>query len=125
MTLLSPYGSKGPNVAEVQDTETLQWECPSCVVRYTSCRKVLNGIPDRTPPLHTCRGMKGLSVPFVREGTNAIHVANDREDYVNGELVQTDGEGRPIMSVQTVRDDGEDCTVYAPTATGSGVANDG
>ncbi len=43
--------------------------------------------------------------------------ARDREDYVGHELVQTDGEGRPVMSVVTTRDDGQDCAVYAPCAS--------
>jgi hypothetical protein len=43
--------------------------------------------------------------------------AQEREDYVGKELVQTDGEGRPIMSVITTRDEGQDCAVLAPTAT--------
>jgi len=45
--------------------------------------------------------------------------AREREDYVNGEVVQTvdvDGKARPIMSIVTTRDDGQDCTVLAPQA---------
>jgi len=26
-------------------------------------------------------------------------------------------DGRPVMNVTTIRDDGQDCTVFAPTAT--------
>jgi hypothetical protein len=52
------------------------------------------------------------------EGVRCKIESHEREDYINGDLVQTDGEGRPIMNVTTVRDDGQDCTVYAPTATG-------
>lgn len=54
---------------------------------------------------------------MVMAGTSAKIVAVEREDYVGTDLVQTDGEGRPIMSVVTVRDDGQDCMVFAPTAT--------
>jgi hypothetical protein len=52
---------------------------------------------------------------MVLEGVRARVRAVLREDYVGGEDVQYDGEGRPVMSVVTERDDGQDCTVFAPT----------
>lgn len=67
-------------------------------------------------PMHRCKGMAGLMVPLIREGTRAEHRAVERGDYVGKELVTCDANGRVIMAVQTVRDEGEDCTVYAPTA---------
>jgi hypothetical protein len=54
---------------------------------------------------------------MVPAGTKCKVTQRDREDYVGGELVQTDGEGKPLMAVVTTRDDGEDCAVYAPCAT--------
>jgi hypothetical protein len=54
---------------------------------------------------------------MVPVGTRCKVEAVEREDYINGDLVQVDGDGRPVMSVITTRDDGQDCTVYAPTAT--------
>lgn len=87
-----------------------RWECPAC-------GKI--SVTHTTQPhtqMHHCTALKGLVVPMVPAGTKAKLVAKEREDYVNGEEVQMDGEGRPIMSVTTTRDDGEDCTVYAPTA---------
>jgi hypothetical protein len=39
-----------------------------------------------------------------------------RQGYVGGELVQVDGDGRPVMAVVTVRDDGQDVHILAPTA---------
>lgn len=66
--------------------------------------------------MHDCRGLAGLTVPMVTAGTRAKHVINRREDYSHGDILRRDGEGRVVMSVQTVRDDGEDCTVMAPTA---------
>lgn len=86
------------------------WECLSCEAACAS-----PGSDPRTP-LHSCRGLKGLMVPMVSAGTRGKHVVNMRDDYVGSEDIQTDGEGRPVMSVQTVRDDGEDCAVYVPTA---------
>lgn len=48
----------------------------------------------------------------------------ERGDYVGRELVQTDGDGRPVMAIQTVRDTGVDICVYAPTAQVSARAQD-
>jgi hypothetical protein len=55
-------------------------------------------------------------VPLLREGVKADVRAVEREDYVGKELVQVDDNGRPVMAVKTVRDDGEDCTVFPATA---------
>jgi len=57
--------------------------------------------------------------PLVPEGTACKVEAVERGDYVGKELVQTDGRGRPVMAVVTTRDDGQDCTVFAPTAQGT------
>lgn len=43
-------------------------------------------------------------------------VAHEREDYMGKENVQLSESGRPIMNITTTRDDGEDCTVFAPCA---------
>jgi hypothetical protein len=52
---------------------------------------------------------------MVPAGTRAKVYAREREDYIGGELVQLH-EGRPVMSVITERDEGQDCAVFAPTA---------
>lgn len=93
-----------------------RWECPSC-----PATDVTHEAQPHTR-MHACRGLKGLTAPMVPAGTRAEHRALEREDYVNGDNVQVDGEGRPVMSVITVRDDGQDCTVYAPTASARGDA---
>lgn len=50
-------------------------------------------------------------------GTKGHHQIRVREDYEGKtQLAQKDENGRAIMSVQTIRDNGEDCTVLAPTA---------
>jgi hypothetical protein len=54
---------------------------------------------------------------MVQEGTKAKVAAVARPDYVGREVVTVDGDGTPIMSVVTTRDDGEDCSVFAPMAT--------
>lgn len=87
------------------------WECPNCTATDVT----------RTPGPHTrfhpCRGLRGLTAPMVPAGTRAKVVAHEREDYIGRELVQTDGEGRPVMSIVTTRDEGQDVTVLAPCAT--------
>ncbi len=92
------------------------WECPNCDAWGTSTG-------PQEPQFHNCPGLGGLSAPFVLAGTKAKVEAREREDYVNGELVQTNAEGRPIMSIVTTRDEGQDCVVLAPTATLRGEAS--
>jgi hypothetical protein len=53
----------------------------------------------------------------VPAGTRAKVETVERGDWVGRELVQTDGNGRPVMAIRTTRDDGIDCTVLAPCAT--------
>lgn len=85
------------------------WDCPRCT---EEARTV-----DDATPMHRCRGM-GLMVPLIRTGTKAKLVVIEREDYIGTEQVQYDRiNHRPVMAVQTIRDEGQDCTVYAPTAT--------
>jgi hypothetical protein len=60
-----------------------------------------------------------MSIPFVREGVKAKVEAREREDYVGSEIVQRNADGRPVMSVVTTRDEGQDVAVYAPMARAS------
>jgi hypothetical protein len=87
-----------------------RWECPNC--DHTD---VTREAQPHTR-FHNCPGLAGLSAPMVPAGTRCKVEAIERGDYVRGELVQTDGNGRPVMSVVTTRDDGNDVAVYAPTA---------
>jgi predicted RNA-binding Zn-ribbon protein involved in translation (DUF1610 family) len=89
------------------------WYCPNC------------GKRDQTREVrphsrfHTCPKLRGLAAPMLPAGTAAKVELREREDYVNGEKVQLDPERkRPVMSVVTTRDDGQDVAVFAPTATG-------
>ena len=95
----------------------MNWYCPACGLEH-----VTNEVRPHTP-FHSCRSLKGLTAPFVVDGTKAKIEVVERGDYVNGDRVQTDGEGRPVMSLITTRDDGQDCTVFAPAATGTGEAS--
>ncbi|MFI6304279.1 hypothetical protein ACIBCH_20605 [Amycolatopsis thailandensis] len=85
-----------------------RWECPSCD---------LQDVTHETRPharMHSCAGLGGLTVPMVPAGVRAEHRLVEREDYVGREQVQLH-EGRPVMNVTTIRDEGQDCTVYAPS----------
>src|SRR3990167_9482575 len=99
-----------PLLAPVSD-----WICPAC------------GKTDQTREarphsrFHICPKMRGLTTPMVRVGTAAKLVLNEREDYVNGEHVRLDpGRRRPGLAIDTVRNNGQDAVVFAPTATASG-----
>jgi hypothetical protein len=88
-----------------------RWECPNCNAK---------DVTFETKPhtrFHDCRGLKGLSAPMIPAGQKCKVEAREREDYIGNEQVTLDGEGRPIMSVVTTRDDGNDVAVFAPCAT--------
>lgn len=87
------------------------WECPNC---DTTAVKVA---PLNHQEFHNCPGMAGLSIPMVEHGVKAKVTSNEREDYVGKEIVTTNEDNRPIMNVTIEREDGNDCFVYAPTAT--------
>lgn len=93
-----------------------RWSCPNC-----SATDVTHEAHPHTR-MHACRGLKGLTAPMVPAGTRCKVEAVEREDYVGSELVQTDGEGRPVMAVLTTRDDGTDLAVLAPCATANSEA---
>ena len=96
----------------------VDWTCPEC------------GKTDQTNEakphtrMHVCPKVRYMSTPMVRQGQSAHIVLHEREDYVNGDLVQLDPERkRPVMSMETQYPDGHtDLRVYAPTASGSGRA---
>lgn len=84
------------------------WVCPNCTVTYVA----ETFLPNR---FHTC-AKNGLTAPMIPEGVKAKIEVREREDYVGNEIVQKDRNGRPVMSIVTTRDDGQDVVVYAPTA---------
>lgn len=86
------------------------WECPNCD------RTLVTRPEERRTPIHRCKGLHGLSAPFIVAGTRAKVEAVPRGDYVGTERPQTDADGKPWMSVVTTREDGQDCTVLAPLA---------
>lgn len=93
----------------------VDWRCPAC------------GLTDRTQGnvanrMHHCPKMGGLVTPFVREGVAAKVEMREREDHVNGETGLRYANGKAVMSIVTTRDNGQDTTVFAPTATARGDA---
>lgn len=94
----------------ILEPPTIRWYCPNC-----EFKDVTHESRPHTR-YHACRGLRGISAPMIQEGVKAKVEVREREDYVGNEDVQRDGEGRPIMSIVTTRDDGQDTAVLAPTA---------
>jgi predicted RNA-binding Zn-ribbon protein involved in translation (DUF1610 family) len=99
-----------PLVRPVQD-----WYCPNC------------GKRDRTHEarphtrMHTCPKLRFLTAPMLHAGVSAKVELHERDDYVGSEHVQLDPERkRPVQSIVTTRDRGQDAIVFAPTATAGG-----
>lgn len=94
----------------VRISRVQRWTCPNCLAEDVTTEAAPH------TRFHTCPGLRGLTAPMVPAGTKCKVEARDREDYVGGELVARDATGRPVMSVVTTRDDGQDTAVFAPTA---------
>jgi hypothetical protein len=91
------------------DQVITRWECPNC-----DTTDVTRGlVPNR---FHTCAGLHMLTAPLVRAGTRCKVEAEERADYLNGEVQATGDDGRPYMAVRTTRGDGEDLAVNAGLA---------
>lgn len=85
------------------------WYCPNCGLRDTTA----GPRPNR---YHTCPALHGLTAPLLPESVKAKVTAQLREADVGTELVQTAPEdGKPYMTVTTLRDEGQDVIVFAPT----------
>ena len=95
----------------ILEPKITRWYCPSCH------REDRTKIAAPHSHYHQCSKLRGAWVPFVEEGIKAGIKVNRRGDYVGTDLVTTDGEGNPVMSVTTERNDGEDCAIFAPCAT--------
>ncbi len=91
-----------------------EYYCPSCHMTEHA------EVPLRGMRMHTCPKMGYLTTPLLPVGVKAKHERHEREDYIGHEKVRLDADGRPVMSITTTRDDGQDCTVFAPTATARG-----
>lgn len=97
--------------------------CPNgCGARALGARTVAEtGAPvgGGAAVLHDCPVFAGLAVPMVPEGQRAEARTVEREDYAGDEVgLRYDDDGRAVMAVEVVRDDGTDRVVFAPTANG-------
>jgi hypothetical protein len=92
------------------------WYCPQCKkTDRTPAQTWVHG--ERASRFHTCPKLRFLSAPMLPATLKAKVEVREREDYINGDLVQLDPErGRPIMNMVTTRDNGTDARVFAPTA---------
>ena len=74
--------------------------------------------------MHVCPKLRGLTAPLLPVGVKGKVEAKEREDYIGTEMVQLDPElGRPVQSIITTRDGGQDCAIFMPAATLRGAAN--
>jgi len=89
-----------------------RWECGKCTATHVT------RLAGPHAPMHPCKGMRGLLIPYVPAGSRVKVTANEREDWIGREVVQADGEGRPVMSVTAEFGDHVDAVVYAPAARG-------
>lgn len=95
--------------------------CPRCDFTAVRFDNIANAPPGAVVgEFHNCKGMAGAWVPMLPDGVAGALERRERGDYVGAEVVQHDAEGKVLASVQTIRDDGEDCTVYAPCAVAGG-----
>lgn len=88
-----------------------RWSCPNCQMTTVT--------HDAAIPFHPCKGLQGITAPLVRAGVRAQVYTREREDYIGKEKVQMHN-GRPVMSIVTERDNGQDLVLFAPTAAGVG-----
>jgi len=87
------------------------WECPNCdVTDHTP------SLPPGSSRFHTCAGLHMLTAPLVRAGTRCKVEAEERADYLNGEIQNTGDDGKPYMNIRTTREEGEDLAVNAGLA---------
>ena len=90
-----------------------EWYCPNCGQTAT--------LPFPKPKqthMHTCPRLRYLSAPLLPRGTAAKVEIVERGDYVGRESVQLDPDrGRPVQSIITTRDKGQDAIIFAPVAT--------
>lgn len=87
----------------------VDWECPSCG-KETRVGSQFGQV------VHQCPKLGGMTTPYVRKGVKAKHELVLRQDFTGSELVQKDDEGRPVQSIVTTRDQGQDVRVFAPAA---------
>ncbi|MGE5228141.1 MAG: hypothetical protein ACM3MJ_00290 [Deltaproteobacteria bacterium] len=98
---------------------TIRWYCP----RGCGVEAVTHEARPHSR-LHRCAKTYGLETPLLPVGTKGKVEVKEREDYIGTEMVQLDPErGRPVQSLITTRDEGQDVVMFMPAATLNGTAN--
>ena len=82
------------------------WYCPNC-----GLSERVKALPPDSSRFHTCPRLHMLTAPLLRAGVRAKVEAEERADYLNGEIQATGDDGRPYMAVRTTRSDGDDLMV--------------
>ena len=97
-------------------TPEQHWVCPNCDLEE------ITYLAKPHTQMHTCPGMKYMSMPMVPDGIDAKVELTLREDYLGADAgnAQVDEDGTPWSSAVTTREDGTDCAVFAPAATMKG-----
>jgi hypothetical protein len=87
------------------------WYCPNCPQEART-----RPLPPGASQYHQCPGLHGLSAPLIRAGTRCAVTAEERQDYLNGDLQATGDDGKAYMAVRTTYADHEDLLVNAGLA---------
>lgn len=90
------------------------WYCPNCGISER-----VAALPPGSSRYHTCPQLHMLSAPLLRANVYAKVEAEERTDYLRGEIQATGDDGKPYMAVRTTRDDGDDLLVNAGLARGT------
>ena len=91
-------------------TPITRWVCQHCpTVAVTQ--------QGETNRMHNCPGLAWLTAPLAPEGVRVDVRVHEREDYVGKAMVRTDANGRPVMAVEQIREDGNDVWAFAECAT--------
>lgn len=109
-----------PSVAPIDLLIVEEWYCPNC--GRTEQIKTMKSPHVR---MHICPKIEGgMTAPMIKQGIKAHVYAVMRQDYVGKERVQLSPTGKPVMTIVTVRDDGQDAIVFVPQARAEGKASD-
>jgi hypothetical protein len=93
-------------IAAIED-----WCCPNCM---TTDRTL--GLPPNAARFHTCPGLHMLTAPLIRAGIRCKVTAEERADYLNGDVQAAGDDGKPYMAVRTTYGDHDDLLVNAGLA---------
>jgi len=78
--------------------------CPNCGLT----ERVSPALPPGSSRYHNCPRLHSLSAPLVPVASGAKVTAEEREDYLSGDIQATGDDGRAYMAVRTTCPDGHD-----------------